>query len=148
MPDAYDQGLLTINDLKNIAYYQNKNIFFPNRHPVNKNAILDKKIISNITANDDFADDSILIIIDGNFTDWRIYAKDFEIAGIEVTLVYCLTVTNMETIDRDLFRHIYSITLKNKGKQNIINAIKKLEKLPFIKYAGPNFYYYPAGNFD
>jgi len=146
LQEAYDLNLLNVNDLKNIAYYQNKDIVYPIRIPVNKNVILDEKKIWNGSINDHFADDSIVIIIDGNFTDWWFYAKDFEHANIELTVVDCLTVTNMETIDRDLFRQMYSITLKYPSKQNIIDAIKKLEKLPFIKYAGANYYYYPAGN--
>jgi len=143
LPDAYEQGLLKTNDLKNIAYHQNKDIVFPVRIPVNENAVFDEKIIANVSIDDRFADDSIVLIIDGNFTDWRIYAEDLKTANVEVIMVDCLTIANMETIDRETFRHIYSITLKNKSKQNVIDVIKKLEKLPFIKYAGPNYYYSP-----
>ena len=146
LPDAYERGFLKINDLKNIAYHQNKDIFFPVRIPVIENAIFDKKTIANVSIDDHFADNSIVLIIDGNFTDWRIYAKDLKTANVEVIMVDCLTITNMETIDRETFRHIYSIVLKNTGKQNVIDSIKKLEKLPFIMYAGPNYYYYPAVN--
>jgi len=143
LPDAYEQGLLKISDLKDIAYHQNKDIVFPVRIPVNENTVFDEKIIANVSIDDHFADDSIVLIIDGNFTDWRIYAKDFETANVEVIMVDCLTITDMETIDREIFRHIYSITLKNKSKQNVIDVIKKLEKFPFIKYAGPNYYLSP-----
>ena len=141
IPDAYEKGLLKIKDIKNIAHHQKKDIVFPVRIPVKKNAVLEKKIITNVSIDDHIADDSIVLVIDRNFTDWRFYAKDFETADIEVTMVECLTITNMETIDREIFRHIYYIILKNKSKQNVIDAIKKLEKLPFIKYAGPNYYY-------
>jgi len=138
LQNAYNQGLLKVNDLRNIAYLFNKNIVFPARIPVCMDTVvLEQTIISNVSINDNFADNSIMIIIDKNFTHWRIYAKDFEPANIKLEMVVSLNLRS----NKEFNASIYELILKNRGKQNVIGAINNIGELPFIRYAGPNFYY-------
>ena len=40
--------------------------------------------------------------------------------------------------NRKEFRQILKLTLKSKGENKVIEAIKKIEKIPGVKYVGPN----------
>ena len=142
--DAYAGNLLTQDDLENIAWYQSEGMVFPERsskHPV------DKKEIWNGNISQDFDDRTILLLMDKNYTSWRFYASDF--AGVDVVEVRSLSVLRLMSpsalIDLKDFRDILAIEIGNPGKQNVINAIRKLEKLGFVQYAGPNYIAYGPG---
>jgi len=129
LQNAYEQGLLTKDDLKSIAYYHNEDIVFPERIPVDMSLItLEEKTIWSGNINGNFTDSGVIIGIDRNFRNWRFYVSDFEAAGIEISSV------------RSIIPPLsYFIVLRNKGKQNVVDAIKKLEKLDFVRYAHPDY---------
>ena len=137
--DAYDKELLDKNDLKNIAYYQNEGFILPERE-IKKP--LEKKIIWEGNISNDFDDRTVIIIADKNYSSWRLFADDF--TGVDVIKVRSLMVRRLMKYPGDNFGDIISIEIGNIGKQNVVDAIRKLEKLDFIKCAEPNYIMYPA----
>lgn len=103
------------------------------------NSILEEKDLWQGTINDDFVDNQIILITDKYF-----YSKTFTIEDFHM-----IEVENVELIanyfKEELPGHqLYLITLKNKGKQNVINAIRKLEIFAFTYSAIPNLIDAPA----
>jgi len=143
LQEAYDYDFLTNDDLENIAYYQNEGITFPKR---TARTPRDGKIVWNGSINDAFDDRTILIVIDGNFTGLRFYAGDF--TGIDVVRVRALSVLRLmapwANLDSATWRDIISIEIGNPGKQNVINAIRRLENFDFVMAAGPNHFHSPG----
>jgi hypothetical protein len=80
--------------------------------------------------------------LDKNYTSWRIFASDF--TGVDIAQVYSLMVQRLMRypVNNNDWNDIIGIEIGNPGKQNVVNAIRKLEKLDFIKHAGPNHYMY------
>jgi hypothetical protein len=143
MQEAYDKGLLARENLKSIAYYQNEGFILPQRTP---KIPLEEKIIWGGDISQGFDDKTLLILMDKNYTSWRFFANDF--LGVNVKYVRSLGVKRLLNsqypLTNDDFNDILEIGIGNPGKQNVINAIKNLEKLDFIKYAGPNYIMYLA----
>ena len=50
------------------------------------------------------------------------------------------TFEDFYDVDLEKFNQILCLELKKPGKQNVLNAIKVLEKHPDVKYAGPDYY--------
>ncbi len=98
------------------------------------------------TINDDFTDDMVLISINKKYQDHVFTIDDF--TGLELEKVECLTEYAYERYSNgdypDNFHHIYTLTLKNKSKENVIKAIRICENLEFIDSASPNL----IGSFD
>ena len=136
LQEAYEDGLLTDDDLKSIAYYQNEDVIFPGRTPKTP---ADGKTIWGGNTDQDFDDRNIFVRMDRNYNDWRFYAVDFE--GVDVVRVRSLSVLRLSTripfFNYDDWRDILSIQIANPGKQNVFDAVRELEKLPFIEHAAP-----------
>ena len=100
--------------------------------------VLEEKIIWNGTISDEFDDETILITIDKNFKAIRFEADDF--VGVNVAEIARLSSIKFDEAESwpEDFTVIYTIKIGNKGKQNLINAIRELEKLDFIRSASPN----------
>jgi len=120
----------------------------------------DEKYICKATLDDNFSDDKVLFVINKELSksDPEFTPEDFkniEIAEIErITSAIgdllspsktpeeaerkkkTLALTNLEE-----FRHIYAITLKNPSKENVLKAVKELEKIDYIVSAEPNYYF-------
>ena len=97
------------------------------------NSILEEKIIWKGSINDNFAKDTIILTIDKYFYDKTFTIEDFhmiEVESVELIADY--------TKDDTPGNQIYSITLKNAGKENVINSIRKLEIFAFTNSAFPN----------
>ena len=123
----------------------------------------DEKYICKATLDDDFADDKVLFVINKELSksDPEFTPDDFkniEIAEIRritsaigdltspsatpeeaESKANVLALTNIEN-----FHHIYEIKLKNPSKENVLKAVKELEKFDFIISADPNYYMSPA----
>lgn len=140
LQNAYDDGLLKKDDLKSIAYYQNKETIFPEREHKKP---LDEKKIWNGNIDQNFDDITIIMVIDKNYTDWRFYASDFKnvnVVSVRSLMVLRLMNPNAGVNNKD-FHDIISIEIGNPGKQNVIDAIRELEKLEFVMSAEPNYLY-------
>lgn len=86
------------------------------------------------------AKDTLLVSIDKSFNYYRFDEKDF--AMIDIQSVSCLTEYGYDWYQDgypETFRHIYCLTLNNSGFENVINAIKTLEKVDYIYNASPNY---------
>lgn len=121
LQDAFDRNWLSKDDLSTIAAEHNG--FVP-----------EEKIYWNGDINENFDDETIIVVIDKNFTDSEFSIYDFRIHNI-VSAAYLTSNPN-----GDNFRHIMALKIANKGKQNVIDTIRAIEYLVFVKYVGPNYY--------
>ena len=101
------------------------------------------KIYSNATVEQEFDDSRILVVLDKriskvnkklskNFFGFLKDAKITDLTQIEGNIAE-------KNIDEENFRQILEIQLPENSKQNVLKVIKQLEKIPGIKYAGPDY---------
>ena len=69
----------------------------------------------------------------------KVHSKSF-FKGVEIEDIVDLTrdENQINSNNRKEFRQILKLTLKSKGENKVIEAIKKIEKIPGVKYVGPN----------
>ena len=106
----------------------------------------DEKIYWNGTIDDDFDGFTVVVVMDKNFGGVnKVHDKRF-FGNIEITSIRDLTIItgNFESLDMELFRQILALTLPGDSKENVVVAIRHLEKIVGIKYAGPNHFGYPG----
>lgn len=103
------------------------------------NSILEEKLLWQGTIKDEFVDNEIILTIDKYF-----YNKTFTIDDFHMIEVENVKLTANYSKEDLPGRQLYLITLKNKGKQNVINAIRKLEIFAFTQAAFPNLIDAPA----
>ncbi len=95
----------------------------------------------NGSIEDDFTDDGVLVYIKSEYCDSFFTETDFP--DLELEKLVCKTQALYDkkkeegSLSKD-FHHIYFLTLKNKGKENVIIAIRICEKLDFVDYVCPN----------
>lgn len=103
------------------------------------------KIYCDLDINDDFDDDSVIVVLDKSISEINREHKleffgDFEKKGIEdLTYKYNSKIRNTDN-DKEKFNQIIKIELPIKSKQNVVSAIKKLEKIDGIVSAEPDYY--------
>lgn len=139
------------------------NIYYVVPNEVYQNVLAyfkEEKYICKATLDDNFSDDKVLFVINKELSksDPEFTPDDFK--NIEIAEIRRITsaigdltspsatpeeaerkkktlaLTNLEE-----FRHIYAITLKNPSKENVLKAIKELEKIDYIVSAEPNYYF-------
>lgn len=157
--EAQSQGIswMSINSA------ENKNVYFVVPNDVYKNMLAyfkEEKYICKATLDDNFSDDKVLFVINKELSksDPEFTPDDFK--NIEIAEIRRITsaigdltspsatpeeaerkkktlaLTNLEE-----FHHIYEIKLKNPSKENVLKAIKELEKIDYIVSAEPNYYF-------
>lgn len=127
----------------------------------------EEKIYCNATLEDNFADDRVLVVLNNAAsTSLKTYAlTDFTGYGFKsvtnltsattalanaklqgqpipeefATNSNVLTFEDFYDVNLETFNQILCLELKTPGKQNVLNAIKVLEKHPNVKYAGPDY---------
>lgn len=98
-----------------------------------------EKVHCNATLTDNFSENEILIVLNKEIS--RKLEIDIAFNDIDYLQVEDLTSSyDSEEKMNDNFRKIYKMSLKNSSKDNVLNTIKKLEKLDFIYSAEPNYY--------
>lgn len=108
----------------------------------------DGKIYSDATIDDDFCDDSLIVVLDEKLSKLAGIAND--IVSRFFSLINCKSVENLtEILDPSQslldyykthkFRQILHIKLGLNSKQYVLNAMKFLEKLDGILYVGPDY---------
>ncbi len=129
----------------------------------------EKKIICNATTNDEFEEDSVIVVINNvkskelkkytqkdfsevlpvsienltAYTESRIELQRCQMSNREKESVHITTVG--ETfINENCFHQIIKLGLDIKGKQNVLNCIKKLEQHEDVLMAFPNYIYKSA----
>ncbi|MDE5715727.1 MAG: hypothetical protein K2I42_06295 [Anaeroplasmataceae bacterium] len=90
---------------------------------------------------DEFADDAVIVYIKSEYRHCFYNEEDF--SGLDLENIVCVTknLYDKKCSEGDLpedFTQIYFLTLKNKSKENVIEAIRKCEKLDFVEYVVPN----------
>lgn len=124
----------------------------------------DQKVYSNATIDQKFADNRVIVVMDGNVGSInRRYSLDFfdisEIESVsdltEIKLSSELDTNNTSTtlaktgdeeatvltskINVESYRQILLINLTTRSKQNVLDVIKKLEIMEGVVYAGPDY---------
>lgn len=104
----------------------------------------ERKIYNNAQISDDFADDSIIIIMNKNFSevnkplDINTQNKIIDLTQIEGS------VDGKKYFNEDEFHQIFKISLLEPSKENVLNEIHKYENLEGVLWAGPNYYDEPC----
>lgn len=107
------------------------------------------KIYSDVSIDDNFEEDSVIVIIDQQYGGInKVHEKDyFCLTNIE-EIVDLTQIDNYEDnnslsnkpmISSTNFRQILKLKLNTSGKQGVIDAIRELEQIDGIVYAGPNY---------
>ena len=127
-----------------------------------------EKVYCKATLEDEFAPDRVLVVLNNaastslktyglaDFTGYNFktltnltsastlmaYAKIKGEAYVTSTSIEsdALKVAGFRDVDLKEFNQILCLELEVPGKQNVLNAIKVLEKHPDVKYAGPDYY--------
>ena len=110
---------------------------------------MNEKVYCNATLNDNFADDSVLVVMNKHSSTVNKVHEISEFQSNELSETDILSVndltqisddTDIKNIDEDNYKQILHIKLKEKGKKHVLETIKKLEKVDSIEYVGPNYY--------
>jgi len=106
--------------------------------------VVEEKIFSNATLDDNFADDKVIIGFNKeaslNIVEYT--PSDFpEINCIKVVDATSgtLELINAGMLDSEKFRRVLALYLAEKSKENVLQAIKLLEKRDDILFAEPDF---------
>ena len=113
---------------------------------------LEEKIFWNGTVDDDFCGSSVLVIMDKMTSGINKHHEANIFGSFDKEYIQEIT-----TVTRDLsfheaqeFRQIFAIKLnlpedrrETGSKEHVIRAIRELEKIEGIRYAGPSYFYYP-----
>lgn len=99
---------------------------------------------NDININDDFEDDSFLVLIkhDNSIINDKYEIAEFGHDNIkEITDLTEITgdVNDKTLLNREEFRQILKLELKVPGKDKVIEAIEAIEKLDFVECATPNY---------
>jgi len=108
----------------------------------------EQKIFSNATIDDEFHGSNVLVVLDKSISDFNkeqdmnLFGNFDKVTVQDIFPIYSEAVENaiIESIGEGEFRQIFLITLPNDDKQEVLNAIAKLEKIEGIRYAAPNYF--------
>lgn len=104
----------------------------------------DKKVACTATLNDNFTDDTVIVVVNNtnSLNGKNINLKTFgtnTFDELEEFKIDADELDNYEYINAEEYRRIIYLKLKNPGKENVLSAIKKLEKLDWVESAEPNY---------
>jgi len=126
-------------------------------------------IYSNATIEDDFAPDSLLVVLN-NETSLKfktyspsdfseIKAKDVShittfsesraqkaIKSVEAAVASRSVFVTVDAIDLSKYKQVLCIELEDTGKDKVLDAIKELEKRDDVLYVGPDYYLEPCSD--
>ncbi|MCH5164253.1 MAG: S8 family serine peptidase [Clostridiales bacterium] len=113
--------------------------------------VYEQKVYSKATIEDDFADDSVMVIMDKNVGGLNVKHENKLFGNLKNIQVKDLTylpgdIDSYEYLDKENFRQILKITLPNKSKENVLKVIGQLENVDGIKYVGPAYYDTPLAD--
>ena len=96
---------------------------------------------------ENFDGSNVLVMMDKNIGGPnKIHEKSF-FGDIEIESIRDLTwftgSLGSALVDWEKWRQTLCLKLPGDSKENVVNAIRHLEKIDGIRSAGPNYYYYP-----
>lgn len=99
----------------------------------------------NATLDDNFEDDSVIVVLDNKISNINQEHRPEFFKGIDVEKVVDLTKreANKQSKNGD-FRQILQLYLKNSSKEKVLQAVAKLEQIDGIVSAEPNYLVEPA----
>lgn len=116
-------------------------IIFDYKIAVSAKTQFDDKIYSSVTIDENFDDESLIVVLDKEISSQnKKHTKDF-FKQKEIDQIIDLTAGDYLLAVPNQFEQVLKLTLIEKGKRNVLKMIKKIEKIPGIKYVGPNRYY-------
>ena len=98
--------------------------------------------------NADFADDSILICFQKTTTYPELSVEDFMYENAESISYICLRPTGGQYENAEKYTQIAEITLKEKGRDKVIEAVQYFERISIIVAAEPNYLWSADGSPD
>ena len=127
------------------------------------------KIFCNATIDDDFAPDSLLVVLNSETSlKFQTYSKsDFSeikakdvshittfsesraqkaIKSVEAAVASRSAFVTVDAIDLSTYKQVLCIELEDTGKDKVLDAIKELEKRDDILYVGPDYYLEPCSD--
>ena len=98
---------------------------------------------SEISIEDDFDENSVLVILDKSISGINKIHDNTTFSEISYSKIEDLTYVNDITTIKDVnnFEQILQIYLLEPGKENVISLIEQLKVIPGVRYAGPNSYF-------
>lgn len=141
----------------------------------NATLITEEKIYCKATLEDDFADNRVIVVITHEASmGFKTYTtSDFaevnvktvsdlttatanmvqaKVSGTDVVMTNGVTVKSDNKVKVDTYNQIITLELQETGKENVLAAIKELEKRSDVKYAGPDYILsisaYPNDNYS
>lgn len=106
-------------------------------------------VVNMPSINDDFDDDSVIVVMDKITSEVnKVYALDY-FGGIDIESIDDLTyiegeVCGDEKLNMENFHQILQLNLPYSSKQNVIDTITKLENVDGIFMVEPNYYVEPV----
>jgi len=107
----------------------------------------DEKVFSDVSLEDEFDDSSVIVVLDRKTSEINKRQSQSLFGNIsrnQITELTQLNETGKRNTDEMNFRQIFSIELESNSKENVLETIKKLEKIDGVRYAGPNYVLYPC----
>lgn len=104
----------------------------------------DKKIVCTATIEDDFADDSVIVVVNKSNSKINKKHRLSSYLSNDFTDIYDLSEVgennvNKKYVNSDEFQQVLYLKLKKTGKKEVLKAIEKLEKLEWVESAEPNY---------
>lgn len=128
--------------LQSLNLKENKDVWFVSTDTLEQT---EEKVPSTATVDDDFEEQVVLFTFtkEASVVNMAYSAEDFSyMFGIEITSVRDLTRIDTEEglawINHENYRQIFKVTIPKKGKQAVLDAVKKIEQHPYVVGADPN----------
>ncbi len=109
----------------------------------------DVKVYCDATLEDEFAEDSVIVVLNKNSSDINRKLDTTDFSEIECADVKELSAvkgdpSSKEYLNTEDFQQILQIKLKEPSKKNVLETIKKLETLDEVESAEPNYLFAPS----
>lgn len=112
--------------------------------PLDDPALDDPKVYFTLDPRYDYADDKVFVTIKKTYSGLdKTYSQE-DFPGVEIAEIRYLTSLKdpdgeYPMLNRAQYRQILALTLKNPGKQNVLDAIAVLEENPIVRHASVDY---------
>lgn len=99
----------------------------------------EESLCNNQILDDDYEDDNVIVVLNSKVSKINKIHNSKFFKGIEIESITDLTKRDYNFKSKNDFKQILQIYLKEKGKDNVLNAISYLETLDGVYSAEPNY---------